>query len=233
MLIIPVIDLSSGLVVHATGGERKSYQPIKSVLSINAEPSNVISSFLELYPFKVIYIADLDAIQKTGSQIKLINELAKQYKQCHFWVDAGIDTIQSNPFSSQNINLVLGSENKLTESKFSTLINKHPDLILSLDFDKHDLIENKYLLNNTALWPKQIIVMSLSHVGTNQGFDEQCLSNIVNMAGNRNIYAAGGVRNLDDLNQISLTTASGVLLATALHNGVIKKEALKQFLNNQ
>ena len=58
MLIIPVIDISQGVVVQATKSDRKSYKPIKSSISDNPDPESILTSYLKLYPFKIIYIAD-------------------------------------------------------------------------------------------------------------------------------------------------------------------------------
>ncbi len=231
MLIIPVIDLSCGLVVHAKQGQRHTYQPIKSVISASAKPETVLSSFLELYPFKTIYIADLDAIQKTGSQNEIILGLAASHKECEFWVDASINAIQNNPSDcyAENIKLILGSENKLSEELLSTLLKKNPDIILSLDFNAHGLIENSYLLKDNSNWSEQIIVMTLSHVGSNKGVDKQCLNNVLSLAKNNKVYAAGGVRNKDDLMELKSMNVNGALIATALHTGAISKEDLEQF----
>jgi phosphoribosylformimino-5-aminoimidazole carboxamide ribotide isomerase len=233
MLIIPVIDLSSGLVVHAKQGQREAYQPITSIISASAEPEIVLASFLELYPFKIIYIADLDAIKGTGGHSKLILKLASHYKQCEFWVDAGIESIHNRlaDYSIENIKLVLGSENKLPEESLSSILRKNPDMLLSLDFDELGLIENPYLLNSPSIWPKQLIVMMLSRVGSNKGIDSECLNYILKLADNNDVYAAGGVRDKNDLNQLKSTSAKGVLLATALHSGVITKDDLHQFLD--
>ena len=233
MLIIPVIDLSKGLVVHAKQGLRNTYEPVSSTLSTSPEPRNVLSSYLELYPFKTIYIADIDAIQNTGSNEKLILELATEYKQCEFWLDAGIEILNKKISSlPDNIKLILGSENKLIEHEFIELMNERPDLILSLDFNDQGLIENQYLMDNPSIWPQQLIVMSLPQVGSNRGVDKECLSTILNVAENKAVYAAGGVRNIDDLTQLKSMGAKGVLLATALHNGTITKEDLEDFLRN-
>jgi phosphoribosylformimino-5-aminoimidazole carboxamide ribotide isomerase len=230
MLIIPVIDLSRGLVVHAKQGLRDSYQPISSVISKSAEPKVVLSSFLELYPFKIIYIADLDAIQKTGTHSELILELASGYNQCEFWLDAGIKAIQEKQFKgSTNIKLILGSENKLLRDELKEFIAKNPETILSLDFFENKLIENSYLLQDTSLWPERIITMTLSKVGSNKGLDMQCINKILELGVNKEVYAAGGVRNSSDLIQLKSTKAKGVLLASALHNGVINKEDLIRF----
>lgn len=231
MLIIPVIDLSCGLVVHAKQGQRDTYQPITSVISASADPKIVISSFLELYPFKTIYIADLDAIQETGSHSELILELAARYTQCEFWIDAGIQAIENKPsgYSAENIKWVLGSENKLSQPMLSSLIKNNSDILLSLDFNEHGLIENAYLLEETSIWPKQLIVMMLSRVGSNKGIDTQCLNNILKLADDNEVYAAGGVRNMDDLIELNSMKVKGVLLATALHTGEIIKEDLEVF----
>ena len=45
MLIIPVIDISQGVVVQATKSDRKSYKPIKSSISDNPDPESILTSF--------------------------------------------------------------------------------------------------------------------------------------------------------------------------------------------
>ena len=126
MLIIPVLDLSRGVVVHAKQGERNLYQPITSVISLSSEPESVLSAFLELYPFKIIYIADLDAIQGIDNQYALIKELSTKFNQCEFWVDAGIESIQNNKcnFKSNNIRQILGSENILPPELLAEILNE-------------------------------------------------------------------------------------------------------------
>ncbi len=223
MLIIPVLDLSRGLVVHAKQGDRKRYQPVTSVISSSPKPESVLSAFLELYPFKTIYIADLDAIQGIGNQSAIIKELSVVFSQCELWVDAGVDVIQDNEndYKINNIKLVLGSENKISPESLSDIINKNPEILLSLDFNESGLLDKSYLLNDASLWPNQVIVMMLHRVGLNKGIDIDCLSNILNLANHHNIFAAGGVRNRNDLFQLNEMGVTGVLLASALHNGSI------------
>ena len=229
MLIIPVIDLMAGQVVHAKQGLRDQYQPIQSKILNSAEPEAVISSFLELYPFSVIYIADLDAIMANGSNLEIILELANNNPHCQFWLDAGIEILkESLPENNHdNIKLVLGSENKLSQNEFNKIIENNPDCILSLDFVDGELKENTYLLeDSTSSWPDNIITMMLSRVGSDKGVDMQCLNTVMELAKNKNVYAAGGIRNIDDIIQLQTNKVSGVLLASALHNGAIRKEEL-------
>lgn len=226
MLIIPVIDLMSGQVVHAKQGLRNQYQPVQSIISSSTAPTAVLSSFLELYPFKVVYIADLDAIQKKETNQKVILELALQNQQCEFWIDAGFDSIIEKELDNKpdNIKLVFGSENKLPENQFNQLLNDKPGLILSLDFVESKLKENNYLLETPSLWPNQIITMMISRIGSDKGIDTDCLNTVIKLARGKNVYAAGGVRNKKDLMQLKSIGVKGVLLATALHNGAITKK---------
>ena len=231
MLIIPVLDLSRGLVVHAIHGDRHLYKPVTSPISSSSKPESVLSAFLELYPFKIIYIADLDAIQGTGNQATLIEKLSSRFDQCEFWVDAGIAAIQddNNHFDGDNIKLILGSENKLPSELLTEILNKNPDILLSLDFNEAGLLGNSYLLDDTNLWPKQLIVMMLHRVGLNKGVDSECLNNILRIGSKHNIFAAGGIHNLNDLYQLKKTEIKGVLLASALHNGSISQDELHLF----
>ena len=79
MNIIPVLDLMNGKVVHAKHGERHRYLPIQSKLTPSCEPIAVIEALLALYPFKQLYIADIDAIQSTGHHTHLIQDLQVKF----------------------------------------------------------------------------------------------------------------------------------------------------------
>lgn len=228
MLIIPVIDISGGLVVHAKKGERNKYQPIQSILTSQTSPQAILESYFKLYPFRNIYIADLDAIQNKGDNFPLIQKLASNNPNCEFWLDGGINLIQNHPLFSEkyNIRFVIGSENEFSRNKYIELITSNPDLILSLDFGKEGLLNNNYLLNTTDLWPKDVIVLMLHRVGSNEGIDQSCLSQIKATSKKNRFYVAGGIRNISDIHSLENNGFNGVLLATALHNGAISKDDL-------
>jgi len=87
MRIIPVIDVRGGIAVHARRGQRSNYQPLRSRLCRSANPVQVVEAFLSVYMFPVIYIADLDAIEKTGNNNVIICELTARYPAVTFWID--------------------------------------------------------------------------------------------------------------------------------------------------
>ena len=67
--------------------------------------------------------------------------------------------------------------------------------------------------------------MTLNKVGSLLGPDFSYLEKILGLARKQSsdihVYAAGGIRNMDDLLQLRDLGITGALVATALHNGSI------------
>jgi phosphoribosylformimino-5-aminoimidazole carboxamide ribotide isomerase len=59
--------------------------------------------------------------------------------------------------------------------------------------------------------------MTLANVGTNQGVNTIQINEVLLLAKDHNIFAAGGVRNMDDLIKLKDMGVHGALIATALH----------------
>ena len=221
MEIIPVIDLMHGHVVHARLGLRQLYSPIKSALCKSSAPSAIVEALLELYPFKRLYIADLDAIKGLGHHLDTIMQIRAHYPDLEIWLDAGIRNIEAlSTWQSLNLTHVIGSENITTVSNFIAIgENLGGKFVLSLDFNQNGFVGCPELESQTNYWPDKIIIMDLKQVGSEQGPAAQRLENIKKQAGNKQIFAAGGIRNNSDLEQLATLSISGALVATALHNG--------------
>ena len=89
-------------------------------------------------------------------------------------------------------------------------------------------------LHNTGLyWPDDAICMTLNNVGSNAGPDLSRLQSLMqlNLARKKpaNLYAAGGVRNIDDLIHLKQLGVAGALVASALHSGEISAQDLSLF----
>ena len=72
MELIPAIDVLNNIVVKAFSGERKKYKPIKSKLINSSNLENIIDSLLKEYKFKIIYIADLNAIMGNKNNFNIL-----------------------------------------------------------------------------------------------------------------------------------------------------------------
>ena len=229
MKIIPVIDLLNGMVVHAKKGDRKNYQPIQSLICDSSQPLDIVSALLKYYPFQQLYIADLDAIQKTGTNNStIIKCIAEHYPELQLWIDPGISSIQESDFwHGHNFNLILGSENFSDLENFLA-VRKHlnKDFILSLDYLPDGYQGPTELIENTDYWPENILLMSLAHVGTNQGVNAALLARFKASTRQFKLYAAGGVRNVEDLKIVQGAGFYGALVASALHARQISAQEL-------
>lgn len=227
MHIIPVIDLYQGKVVHAVRGQRADYQPLKSGLYNSSDPHVAVQAFLNLYPFNTLYIADLDAIQGNAGNQDIIEKLQQDFPQLVLWVDSGLSRKEQLCTGNQpSIIHVIGSETGITVNMLADLTGNIPDLVLSLDFKAGKFCGDTEILKHPEFWPHRIIVMNLARVGTVEGPDMELLQFIKSVSGKNNTYMAGGIRNIDDIHLLYEHGVSGVLLATALHNGSITKEDL-------
>src|SRR4051794_25611824 len=79
-----------GKVVHAREGRRTEYAAIQSCLCEGSEPRTVLAALLELHPFRTVYFADLDAIQRQGRNREILARLRKGFPSVEFWIDSGI-----------------------------------------------------------------------------------------------------------------------------------------------
>ncbi len=216
-MIIPVIDLLDGQVVHAIKGERHLYQPVKSTLCSSADPDAVIAAYFKLYPFRRIYIADLNAIQGSGNHDKWLQAVMNRHPETEFWVDAGMH----RDVAATNLAPVIGSENNITGKQLQELCKQNSNAVLSLDFDTQGKLMNPGIMELQEEWPDRIIVMMLSRVGTGQGIDTSAVDLVKKKAGKQEVYVGGGVATIDEIKKLLARGITGVLLASALHNGSI------------
>lgn len=219
MRLIPVIDLKDGVVVHAQCGQRACYQPINSPLSPSATVYDVIEAFLQLNDFDIIYVADLNAITQQGDNQALIHEVLRRYPLITFWLDAGYQSPSLAFVGLNNYRPVLGSE-CCTAKQLAVTKNA----LLSLDFSSHnEPLGEARLFTDSQLWSEQVIIMTLARVGSDTGVDSEKLRFYQQSYPQIDFIAAGGVRNIADLQQLKVIGINNVLVASALHTKAISK----------
>lgn len=223
MQIIPVVDLKGGRVVHARRGERAAYAPIHSPLAAGSEPVEIAAALLAVYPFTSLYLADLDAIQRRGHNRAAIAAIRARFPGVALWVDTGIADVGGlrawHATSSERP--VLGTECMTDPHLIDALRARGtPPPVLSLDFGADgSALGSVDVLGRPQSWPDDVVVMTLARVGAGAGPDWPRLRQIVAMARGRRVYAAGGVRGIDDLRALQRLGAAGALVASSLHDG--------------
>jgi uncharacterized protein related to proFAR isomerase len=228
MEIIPVIDLKGGLVVRARHGDRAKYRRIETPLSATAEPLDVVAGLLALHPFKILYVADLDAIEETASDDLIVRRIAERFPGLDLWVDNGCSSFAAATdflAAHSGASLVLGSESQQTGDLVRRL-RDDPRIVLSLDFRGEAFLGPTELLEDAGLWPGRVVLMNLARVGGYAGPDLERLASVRRRGGDRRIYLAGGLRGPGDLASISRGGAAGILAASALHDGRLSRADL-------
>ena len=217
-LIIPVIDLLDGQVVHARGGRRADYRPVRSPLCPSSEPSAVLAAMLSLRPFSVVYVADLGALLGRQRHDALLENLCTEFRGVTFWVDGG----ERQPAAYRpGIRTIIGTETGVSATEIGALTAAGADFILSLDFNQFGIIGDAEILARAATWPRDVIIMNLPSVGAAQGPAWPVVGDVMRRTTNRNFYLAGGVRDTSDVTQSIAIGMQGALVATALHAGTL------------
>jgi phosphoribosylformimino-5-aminoimidazole carboxamide ribotide isomerase len=229
MEIIPVLDLKGGVVVRARLGQRDHYRPIETPLSPTSRPEDVARGLRSVFPFRTIYLADLDAIEGKGDNADALMRLRGECPGVTFWVDNGTrDAAAAERWLEVEAgHLVLGSES-LADLAPLRRLSAHERLVLSLDFGGDGFRGPRDLLADPSLWPRRVIAMTLARVGSGAGPDLVALERIRRMVGGRQLYAAGGVRDAADLAGLAHAGIAGALVATALHDGRLGRTDVEQ-----
>ncbi len=224
MDVIPVMDVAHGQVVRAMKGQRSGYRPIETPLAESSEPADVARGLARLFPFYKIYLDDLDGIEGRGRNTHIVPALSQVLGRAEIWIDAGTSSrgaaraVLAAPVAT----LVVGTESIETVRNWEDISDEAPArTVLSLDFKNGEFIGPEAMLADSSLWPSRVVVMTLDRVGANEGPDIRRLEGIVARAKGRRIYAAGGVRDRGDLDEIKKIGVAGALVASALHSGKI------------
>jgi phosphoribosylformimino-5-aminoimidazole carboxamide ribotide isomerase len=222
MNVIPVIDLMDGVVVRARRGERGSYQPIRSGLAAGSGPLAIAAGLMRLAPFRTLYVADLDAIRGRGGHERVISALAAAHPRVEIWADRGetdAEALAERAALGDTV-AVVGTEAFEDERTLGHALAASRG-VLSLDSAAAGPLGPASVHQDPALWPDRVILMTLARVGAGEGPDFEWLARVLDMAGGRKIYAAGGVRDAADLAALAMMGVAGALVASALHDGRI------------
>lgn len=233
--LIPVVDLLKGQVVHAREGRRAEYRPVQSRLCEGADAETVVDALLRLHAFRSLYVADLDSIQRLGGNLDSLKRIRRRFPHLDLWVDSGIaDERGLDAWLHDDIGrAVIGSET-LLDVEFMSLARKRCGKlspVLSLDFIAEEFKGPQALLADPArFWPQRVLAMNLRRVGSGAGPDLALITTLAATAPDCEVYAAGGVRSVEDLERAAAAGAAGALIATALHDGRLGPAELSQFM---
>ena len=231
--IIPVLDIMDGIVVRGVAGEREKYQPVSGKVVSSSNPIDIAQTFQKLFSIDEIYIADLDAITRKGSNLGVITEI-KEKTGLRILLDYGIRSLTDiEPLLKIGIDsVIVATETMKDLEMMSKAVQKYKHSIVgSLDL-KHGIpiSSNRDIARTNpielakqfeTMGLSRLIILELSLVGTSKGPIHDTLMKVVEETSMR-IVSGGGVRYRQDLVDLFKIGVSEALVATALHKGNIK-----------
>jgi len=238
MKIIPVIDVLNGIAVHGIRGERRHYQPLKSLLCKSADPLEIAAAF-ESLGFSSLYLADLDAILGKSANFCVYGKIMTT--SClDLMVDAGISDITKakNVFKTNVSKIVIGSETLKSLDFVSQAVSTFGEdrVVVSIDQKAGKVLSASEAIalmdavsvaqKLASLSVRQLILLDLDRVGTEHGINRTVLRNILETTGVE-VLVGGGIRSLQELEELRTLGISGALVATVLHNGKLAVDELK------
>ncbi len=232
MRVIPVIDIKNGVVVQARAGNREKYKPVESVLTTSTDPIRVANALQKLNA-KELYIADLDAIEKSGSNLGSALEI----KELGFDVlfDCGVSVVEDLENLLEIGRPVIGTETLNSLEELAKITGVCEKTVLSLDFKGDRLLTRIEELKSAGIEDliktvssyniAEIIYLDLERVGMSCGMREEVIKRMVRTT-SMPLLIGGGINSTSDIRRMQTLGVSGVLVATAIHRGRITKEDL-------
>ena len=221
---IPVIDLKQHQAVSGKSGMRDTYQPLRTVF---APSSNliVIAHGLKLNGADEMYIADLDLIESSGhniSEIKLVNTILP------VMFDGGVKNCESfDFFLDYAYKIIVPTETIESIEEMEKIFEKYPKerIVVSIDVKNNELYSKNLDLNLSEfkkilkkLDPNEIILLDITGVGTEKGYNQKLLDEFEDMK--EKLIIAGGL-NKESIGELDSQGIKKILIGTSLHSGEV------------
>ncbi len=232
MRFLPVLDIQNVIVVRAVGGRRSEYRPLVSRLTDSTDPLSVAEAIRARFGWPDLYIADLDSIAARGFAPGFALYARLRAAGFSLWLDAGVRTADdADRLADAGVErVIVGLETVRNLAEWQTIVRRlGPDrVVFSLDLRggvplaAWNMDAATVADNVVAAGGRQMIVLDLARVGTGVGLGTEVLcAELVRRHPDVAVYTGGGVRGWDDVRRLEAGGAAGVLLASALHDGLI------------
>lgn len=222
--IIPVLDLMSGMAVSGKSGQRNTYQPLKSVYSSSPDPVEMAIS-LKRQGAKSIYIADLDAIEGKGSNLELVRKINYLLPVMLDW---GVKDFQSFEFALEFAGkIIVATETLKTMETLNEIFKTFSKerIVISVDVKDGQILSRHLSLTFgelksklEELKPREIILLDVSGVGTEKGFNRKILNEF---RGWEDSLILGGGITSEEMDTLQKMGIKKFLVGSALHSGGI------------
>jgi phosphoribosylformimino-5-aminoimidazole carboxamide ribotide isomerase len=235
--VVGVLDLRGGEVVRGIGGRRDEYRPAVSRLTSSCRPLDVARAFREHLGLSELYLADLDALAGAEPAWTTFAELRAD--GFLLWVDAGVrDAAGARRLAACGVETVVaGLETVAGPAALAEMAGElGPRLVFSLDLKDGTPLATagweggdawSMAVQAVRLGVRRLLVLDLARVGSGAGPGHRELCRRLAAAHPEvEVGAGGGVRGRADLDLLGACGVRAVLVASALHDGALRREDL-------
>lgn len=245
MRVIGVIDLLGARAVHARGGHRDRYAPVRASggVLIEGDAPALARAYLDRFRLRELYVADLDAILGGTKPAAVTSALAAL--GAPVWLDAGVSSVEDARVAIEvgAARVVVGLETLTSFDALASICDAvgSDRVAFSLDlrdgvplaigeFPLADGTPERLAARAVDAGASAVTVIDVRRVGTGRGVDVRMLSAVRCAVPHVTLIAGGGVRTTADIHRLADAGCDGVLIATALHDGSIGPTELTPYL---
>jgi phosphoribosylformimino-5-aminoimidazole carboxamide ribotide isomerase len=240
--VVPVLDVLRGEAVHAVGGQRSRYQPLRSILHPTSDPLELAGAYRDALGLSSLYLADLDAITGGVPNAPLYRSLAGL--GIDLWIDSGLrderDLAPLLDLDLDRFTVVAGLESLHGPKALTAVLHRvGPDrLIVSLDLwggrpitaspQAWDDADAEALARRFVdLGVRRLLLLDLTRVGKGNGPGVDHLLTTIRAASPQvDVALGGGIVAIEDVERYQRQGAAAVLIGSALHDGRIDRNQL-------
>lgn len=231
MRICGVIDVQRGRAVHARGGQRERYEPVRRAgrVIVAGDPLALARAYAAA-GVRELYVADLDAIGGGPPQRAIVDRLIGT--GLPVMLDAGVSSIAAAEASGGVASVVVGLETLGSWDALACIADGIGPARTMFSLDLRDGILLGGLAAGGAVpavaaravtaGAGGVLVIDLAQVGMSTGPDVERLLAIRAAIPGVTLLAGGGVRDGGDLECLAECGCDGALVATALHEGRLR-----------
>jgi len=238
--IIPVLDVKEGQAVHAVGGARDRYQPVRTILHESSRPIDVARAYRNRLRLHSLYLADLDAITGGTPHLSLHESLLND--GFRLFLDAGLtDCSHATRFLEHpSLTLVVGLETIQGPRQAQAILDRAGPERVVFSLDQRD---GRPITASPEAWAERtpagiadrviglgfqrLLLLDLARVGTGRGpASVDLLRQLRHSGAAREILVGGGIAGIADVRRLKEEGASGVLIGSALHDGRVGLQEL-------
>jgi phosphoribosylformimino-5-aminoimidazole carboxamide ribotide isomerase len=207
-----------------------------------SDPHSLLLAYAGTIGAPFLYVADLDRIEGTGDNRPVVDRLLESCPRMRILLDAGPIGGSSTRTSDADERVVpivatesLGS---LREIPSPGSGSPSDDPMLSLDLGPLGLVARSAavaavgevgLLREAARRGyRRALLLALYRVGSGAGLPHERLRRLRQAVPELELMAGGGIASLEDVDFLDRNGFAGALIGTALHEGSIRPDALRE-----